>query len=40
MTMEPLNKSGHKTVIEYVDAQFDIELDKNVFTLRNLQKRF
>ncbi|QBG36311.1 outer membrane lipoprotein-sorting protein [Litorilituus sediminis] len=40
MTMQPLNKSGHKTVIEYVDAQFDVELDKNVFTLRNLQKRF
>lgn len=40
MTMEPLNKSGHKTVIEYVDAQFDVALDKNVFTLRNLQKRF
>lgn len=40
MTMMPLNKTGHKTVIEYVDAEFDIELDSSIFTLRNLQKRF
>jgi len=40
MTMIPLNKTGHKTVIEYVEAEFDIELGDNVFTLRNLQKRF
>jgi outer membrane lipoprotein-sorting protein len=40
MTMIPLNKSGHKTVIEYVEAEFDSELGDNIFTLRNLQKRF
>jgi len=40
MTMMPLNKTGHKTVIEYVEAEFDIELGDNIFTLRNLQKRF
>lgn len=40
MTMIPLNKAGHKTVIEYVEAEFDIKLGDNVFTLRNLQKRF
>lgn len=40
MTMVPLNKTGHKTVIEYVDAQFDVELGDNIFTLRNLQRRF
>lgn len=40
MTMMPLNKTGHKTVIEYVEAEFDVELPSNVFTLRNLQKRF
>jgi len=40
MTMMPLNKTGHKTVIEYVEAEFDIELPGNVFTVRNLQKRF
>lgn len=40
MTMMPLNKTGHKTVIEYVEAEFDIDLGDNVFTLRNLQTRF
>jgi len=40
MTMMPLNKTGHKTVVEYVEAEFDIELGDNIFTLRNLQKRF
>ncbi len=40
MTMIPLNKTGHKTVIEYVEAEFDVELGDNIFTLRNLQKRF
>ncbi len=40
MTMMPLNKAGHKTVIEYVEAEFNIDLPANIFTLRNLQKRF
>ncbi|MCP4326725.1 MAG: outer membrane lipoprotein-sorting protein [Alteromonadales bacterium] len=40
MTMMPLNKTGHKTVIEYVEAEFDVDLPSNVFILRNLQKRF
>jgi len=40
MTMMPLNKTGHKTVIEYVEAEFDVELGDNIFTLRNLQRRF
>jgi outer membrane lipoprotein-sorting protein len=40
MTMMPLNKAGHKTIIEYVEAEFDIDLGDNVFTLRNLQTRF
>lgn len=40
MTMIPWNKTGHKTVIEYVEAEFDIDLGDNVFTLRNLQTRF
>lgn len=40
MTMTPLNKEGHKTVIEYVDAKFDTVIDNKVFTLRNLQTRF
>lgn len=40
MTMEPLNKSGHKTIIEYVNAEFDTDIDNNIFTLRNLKTRF
>lgn len=40
MTMMPLNKTGHKTVIEYVEAEFDIDIGDNIFTLRNLQSRF
>ncbi|KGJ96754.1 outer membrane lipoprotein-sorting protein [Colwellia psychrerythraea] len=40
MTMIPLNKTGHKTIIEYVEAKFDTDIGDNVFTLRNLQTRF
>jgi outer membrane lipoprotein-sorting protein len=40
MTMIPLNKTGHKTVIEYVEAEFNSDIGDNIFTLRNLQKRF
>lgn len=40
MTMLPLNKEGHKTVIEYIDAEFDSKVDPRTFTLRNLQARF
>jgi outer membrane lipoprotein-sorting protein len=40
MTMIPLNKTGHKTVIEYIEAEFNSDIGDNVFTLRNLQKRF
>jgi outer membrane lipoprotein-sorting protein len=40
MTMIPLNKTGHKTIIKYVEAEFNSDISNNVFTLRNLQKRF
>ena len=40
MTMLPLNKEGHKTVIEYIEAEFDSKVDQRTFTLRNLQARF
>jgi len=39
MEMLPLNKEGQKTVIRYKDINFDEPIDKDVFTLRNLQKR-
>ncbi len=35
----PLNKKGKKTIIRYKTLQFDIKPEKDIFTLRNLQKR-
>jgi len=40
MSMVPHNKKDHKTVIEYVELEFDSTMDDDIFTLRNLQKRF
>ncbi len=40
MTMTPLNKDGHKTTIRYDDLQLDVDIEDDVFTLRNLKKRF
>lgn len=39
MEMLPQNKEGHKTVVRYVNAEFDKEIDNKVFTRRNLQRR-
>ena len=39
MEMIPQNKGGHKTVVRFVDAEFDQGIDEKVFTRRNLQKR-
>jgi len=39
MELIPLNKKGHRTKIIYKDAKFNIKLKKDVFTLRNLQKK-
>ncbi|MGD2245502.1 MAG: outer membrane lipoprotein-sorting protein [Candidatus Aminicenantes bacterium] len=35
----PKTKKDHKTVLRYLEAQFDIPLDEEIFTLRNLRKR-
>jgi outer membrane lipoprotein-sorting protein len=35
----PKTREGHKTVLHYLEAQFDIQLDEDIFTLRNLRKR-
>ena len=35
----PLNKQGKKTVVRYKQLKFDRKLDKDIFSLRNLQKR-
>ncbi len=37
MEMIPQNKEGHKTVIRYHKLEFDINLDKDVFSLRKLR---
>ena len=39
MEMIPQNKEGHKTVVRFVDAAFDKQIDEKVFTRRNLQRR-
>lgn len=39
MSIEPLNKPGHGTVVRYVTATFDEPIDESVFTLRNLRRR-
>ena len=38
MEIVPLNKEGHSTRITYIKADFDIKLDSNIFSLRNLQR--
>ena len=40
MSMIPHNKKDHKTVIEYVELEFNTTMDVDIFTLRNLKKRF
>ncbi|MBD3180064.1 MAG: outer membrane lipoprotein-sorting protein [Candidatus Latescibacteria bacterium] len=41
MTMVPLSeeKKGHRTTVEYLDIEFEVELDDDLFSLRNLRKR-
>jgi len=41
MTMIPLSeeKKGHRTTVEYLEIDFDVELEKEIFSLRNLRKR-
>jgi outer membrane lipoprotein-sorting protein len=37
-SMTPLEKSGHSTTIEVDEMQYDLEIDKDVFTTRNLKR--
>jgi hypothetical protein len=37
MELVPRTKEGHRTVLRYVEANFDIPLDPEVFSLRNLR---
>jgi len=37
MELIPAHKPGNKTIIRYLDAQFDIKLSEDIFSLRNLR---
>lgn len=39
LEMVPQAKEGHKTVIRYLNAEFNTTLDEDIFTLRNLRTR-
>jgi hypothetical protein len=39
MEMIPQNEEGHKTIIRYLEAEFDIPLEEDIFTLRNLRSQ-
>ena len=39
MEMVPQNQDRHKTVMRYLKAEFDVPIDDNVFTRRNLQRK-
>lgn len=39
MELVPTHKEGHKTVVRYLEAKFDIKVDKEIFSLRNLRTR-
>ena len=36
--MIPQNKEGHKTIVRWLNATFDSDIDDKIFTRRNLQK--
>lgn len=37
MELVPQHKEGHKTIVRYLQAEFDVLLEKETFTLRNLR---
>lgn len=39
MELISTNKKGQKTIVRYIEAAFELEIDKEIFSLRNLQKR-
>lgn len=38
LELVPQNKKNHSTIVTYTKAEFNAEINKNTFTLRNLQK--
>jgi outer membrane lipoprotein-sorting protein len=39
LELVPTTKQGNKTVLRYLEAKFDIPMDEEIFTLRNLRER-
>jgi outer membrane lipoprotein-sorting protein len=39
MELIPVNKPGQKTTVRYIDVKFDVNLDKDIFSLRHLQEK-
>ena len=37
--MIPENKEGHKTIVRYANAKFDMDIDDNIFSLKNLRSK-
>lgn len=37
MELIPQNEEGHKTIVRYVDMEFNVDIDTSIFTLRNLR---
>jgi outer membrane lipoprotein-sorting protein len=37
MEIVPQHKAGHKTIIRYLTLKFDLEIDEDIFSLRNLR---
>ncbi len=37
MELVPQTKEGHKTILHYIEAEFDVPLQNRIFTLRNLR---
>ena len=37
MELVPRTKKGQKTILRYLEARFDLELDPGLFSLRNLR---
>lgn len=37
MELIPHNKEGNRTIVRYVTAEFNIKIDKDIFSLRNLR---
>ncbi|MFP4081732.1 MAG: outer membrane lipoprotein-sorting protein [Candidatus Aminicenantes bacterium] len=39
MEVIPQTKEGHRTILRYIEARFDVPMDEDVFTLRHLRER-